>query len=120
MSFEWNDENRADVIERYQKAEPTEENSMDIVNEIAEEIGATPNGVRMILSKAEVYVKKTPSSTSASSSSSEGGSKRVSKADAQARLVAALEAKNAEVDSAIIDKLTGKACVYLAEQIENM
>ena len=119
MSFEWTDETKADVIERYQKAEPTRENSMDIVNEIAEDIGAPPNGVRMILSRAEVYVKKTPSSSS-SSSSSEGGSKRVSKADAQERLAKALEAKEAEVDNSIIEKLTGKACVYLAEQIENM
>jgi len=120
MSFEWDDETRADVIEKYQKAEPTPENSMDIVKDIAEEIGAPPNGVRMILSKAEVYVKKTPAASSSSSSSSDGGSKRVSKADAQQRLTDALEAKEATVDSSIIEKLTGKACVYLAEQIENM
>ena len=117
MSFEWNDENRADVVKRYQEAEPTEENSMDIVNEIAEDIGAAPNGVRMILSKADVYVKKTPTSTAASSSSS--GSKRVSKADAQKELSEAIEATGQEPDMDIIEKLTGKACVYLASVIRN-
>lgn len=112
--FEWNDENRAEVVKRYKDGEPTAENSMDIVNEIAEDLGATPNGVRMILIKDGSYVKKEPTSTSASGGST--GSKRVSKADAQAALVEAMEAKNLEIDSAIIDKLTGKAATYFAAQ----
>lgn len=109
MSFEWTDENRADAIKRYQEAEPTAENSMDIVTEIAEDIGASPNGLRMILVKADVYVKK---EASAASSSSKATGTRVSKADAQASLKEAIRAQDKEVDDDIIDKLTGKAAVY--------
>ena len=111
---DWTDELRAEVVKKYTDAEPTAENSMDIVSEIAEEIGATPNGVRMILMKADVYVKKEPTKSSSSSASS--GSKRVSKADAQKELIAAMEAKSLEVDMDIIDKLTGKAAQYFAAQ----
>ena len=118
MSFEWTDENKAQVIEEYKEAEPTPENSMDIVNELAEKHGATPNGVRMILSKADVYVKKTPASTS-SAGKKEGSSTRVSKADAQAALKSAISAKGLEPDDDIIDKLTGKAAAYLAEILNN-
>lgn len=112
--FEWNDELKADVIKKYEAAEPNAENSADIVNEIAEDIGATPNGVRMILVKADKYVKKTPTKSSTSSGSSEG-SKRVSKADAQDALKSAISAKGLEPDEEIISKLTGKAAVYFAE-----
>ena len=115
MSFEWTDESRADVVERYNKAEPTADNSMEIVNQIAEDIGATPNGVRLILIKADAYIKKEPTSSSSSSGSS-GGSKRVSKDEAHGSLREAMEAKNLEIDDDIITKLTGKAAVYFAAQ----
>jgi hypothetical protein len=65
----------------------------------------------MILVKAGVYVKKDQGSAAASSSSNSGG--RVSKADAQEALRAAIENIGAEVDDSVIDRLTGKACVYL-------
>ena len=42
------------------KQAPTPETSMEVVKEIAEELDESPNGVRMILTKAGVYVKKTP------------------------------------------------------------
>ena len=112
MSFEWTDENKAEVIKKYEAKEPTPENSMDIVNELAEEYGATPNGVRMILSKEGVYVKKTPAKAAAASS---GTSTRVSKADAQAALKSAISAKGLEPDDDIVDKLTGKAAQYFTE-----
>ena len=60
----WTDELREQVIKQYTDANPTADNSMEIVKEIAEEIGATPNGVRMVLSKAEVYVKKADTAAS--------------------------------------------------------
>ena len=119
MSFEWNDELRADVVKTYTEKEPTAENSMDIVNEIAEDIGATANGVRMVLIKANAYVKKDPA-TSSSSKSSGGGSKRVSKEEAHAGLRTAMEEKNLEVDEDIISKLTGKAAVYFTEQLNSI
>jgi len=117
---EWTEELKADVIKRYKDAEPNADNSMDIVNDIAEEIGKSPNGVRRILSQADVYVKKTPATKSSSSSS--GGEKkastRVSKDEAHARLNAAIEAAGQEADSEIVSKLTGKAALHFAEIIE--
>ena len=53
----WDDEKKAAVIEAYEAAEPTPENSMEVVAELAEEFEESPNGVRMILTKAGVYIK---------------------------------------------------------------
>lgn len=111
----WTDEKKAKAIEMYLEREPNPSNSMDIVNEIAEELEESPNGVRMVLSKAEVYVKKEPAASSASKSkTTKSASTRVSKEDAQAQLIAALEAAGKDIDSDIISKLTGKAAVYFA------
>ncbi len=105
----WDDEKKAQAVEMYTAEEPTPETSMEIVKDIADELDESPNGVRMILTRAGVYVKKTP----ASSSSSSGGTGRVSKADAQEALSAAISDAGQEVDDSIISKLTGKAAVYL-------
>lgn len=112
----WDDAKKAQAIDMYQEREPTPENSMEIVAEIAEELGESPNGVRMILSKAGVYVKKEPAAGGSASKSktTKSTGTRVSKEDAQAQLVAAIEAAGKEVDSDIISKLTGKAAVYFA------
>jgi len=107
----WTDEAKEEAVAMYTAAEPTPETSMEVVKEIADELGESPNGVRMILTRAGVYVKKTPASGSSKSKSTGGG--RVSKADAQEALSAALEDAGQEVDEAIISKLTGKAAVYL-------
>ena len=112
----WTDEEREQAISKYKDAEPTPENSMDIVNEIAEEMDKTANGVRMILMKADVYVNKVPQSTAASSKSS-GGSKRVSKEEAHSALSGAIEGLGLEPDMDIISKLTGKAAIYIADVI---
>ena len=108
----WDDDKKAAVIAAYEEAQPTPENSMEIVKEIADEYEESPNGVRMILSKAGVYVKKTPAAGSGTSSN--GGSSRVSKAAAQEALVAALTDVGAEIDNDIVEKLTGKAAQYFA------
>lgn len=110
----WTDESKAKAIQMYQDAEPTPENSMDIVTEIAEELGESPNGVRMILSKAGVYVKKEAAPSASKSKTTKAASTRVSKEDAQAQLIAALEEAGKPVDNDIISKLTGKAAVYFA------
>lgn len=107
----WDDEKKAAVIEAYEAAEPTPENSMEIVAELAEEFEESPNGVRMILTKAGVYVKKAPAS-GASKTASSGGAGRVSKAAAIESLSAAISDAGQEVDQEILDKLTGKAAVY--------
>jgi transposase-like protein len=118
---EWTDEKRAQVVEMYKERGPTPENSMEIVKEIAEEIGASPNGVRMILSKEGVYVKKDPSSGSTNGKKTNGGTgtTRVSKEEAHARLVRAIEAPGGNADTDIVSKLTGKAALYFAEILEN-
>ena len=107
----WTDESKEQAVEMYTSADPTPETSMEIVKDIADELDESPNGVRMILTRAGVYVKKTPSSSSSSNGSTGGG--RVSKADAQEALAAAISDAGQEVDDSIISKLTGKAAVYM-------
>jgi transposase-like protein len=108
----WTDESKAQAVELYTDAEATPETSMEIVKDIADQLGESPNGVRMILTKAGVYVKKAPAARAASSNG--GGTARVSKADAQETLKGALTDAGQEIDADIIDKLTGKAAVYFA------
>jgi transposase-like protein len=114
----WTDESKEQAIEMYQDAEPTPETSMEIVKDIAEELNESPNGVRMILTKAGVYVRKTPAAKSSGGGSTGGG--RVSVADAQDKLTSVLGDAGQEVDAAIISKLTGKAAVYFANVIESL
>ena len=109
----WDDDKKAAVIAAYEEANPTPETSMEVVKEIADEFEESANGVRMILSKAGDYVKKTPAA-SGSGTSSGGGSSRVSKAAAQETLVAALTDAGVEIDNDIVEKLTGKAAQYFA------
>lgn len=121
MTTQWTDELKAKVVQMYQDAEPTPESSTEIIKDIAEEIEASPNGVRMVLVQAKVYVKKEASagtSKAGGSKTSEGGTKRVSKESAIADLKAAIEARGAPVDDDILDKLTGKAAVYLLSVIK--
>ena len=114
----WTDESKEQAVELYQEAEPTPETSMEIVKDIAEELGESPIGVRMILTKAGVYVRKTPAAKSSGGGSTGGG--RVSVADAQAKLTSVLGDAGQEVDEAIVSKLTGKAAVYFTTVIESL
>lgn len=111
---EWTDELRKQVVEDYLAAEPTPVNTMDIAKQIADDIGATANGVRGILTKADVYIKKT---TAASTTTDDGKPKavRVNKAEAQGQLTELIESIGKEADADIIGKLTGKAALYLVE-----
>jgi len=113
----WTDESKAEAVELYTTEDPTPETSMEIVKTIADTLGESPNGVRMILTKAGVYVKKAPATSSAKSN---GGGGRVSKADAQQTLKDALSDAGQETDGDIIDKLTGKAANYFAGVINAM
>lgn len=112
----WDDDKRAKAVELYLAKGPTEEDSMEIVAEVAEELNESVNGVRAILSKAEVYIKKTPKATESKGAST---STRVSKEDAQNALVEAIESVGKEADMDIISKLTGKAALYLAGVIKS-
>ena len=113
----WTDESRQQAIELYEAAGATPENSMEIVKKIAEDMGESPNGVRMILTKAEVYVKKAPAEGKTSSGSSNGGGTRINKEAAQQGLVAVLTDAGADIDEDIISKLTGKAATYFTAEI---
>ena len=108
----WDDAKKEAVIEAYEASDPTPENSMEIVAELAEEHGESPNGVRMILTKAGVYVKKAPASGGATKSASGSSGGRVSKAAAIESLAEAIRDAGQEVDQEILDKLTGKAAVF--------
>ena len=112
----WDDDKKAQAVSMYEEAEPTPETSMEIVKDIAEELDESPNGVRMILTKAGVYVKKTPAAKS-SGSTTGGGGTRVSKAAAAEALIAALGDAGQDVDEEIIAKLTGKASQYFTSII---
>ena len=114
----WTDEAKAQAVEMYTAEEPTPENSMEIVKEIAAELGESPNGVRMILTRAGVYVKKTPATKATSGGGGGGG--RVSVADAQQSVIDAISDAGMEADQAIISKLTGKAANYFAEIINKL
>jgi DNA-binding MarR family transcriptional regulator len=113
----WDDDKKAQAVSLYEEAEPTPETSMEIVKDIAEELDESPNGVRMILTKAGVYVKKTPAAK-ASGGSNGAGSTRVSKAAAAEALIAALGDAGQEVDEEIVAKLTGKASQYFTKVIQ--
>jgi transposase-like protein len=117
---QWTDELKAKVIEMYEQAGPTPESSTEIIKDIAEEIEMSPNGVRMVLVQAGVYVKKDSSAGSAKTTktASGEGSKRVSKEDSIASLRAAIEAKGGPIDDDILGKLTGKAAVYFASVLK--
>lgn len=109
---EWTDELKAKVVEAYLAENPTPENTMEIVKQVAEEFDKTPNGVRLILTKAEVYVKKDIKPASASTAS---GDKvpRVNKTEAINTLKEAIKDAGHEVNDDICDRLTGKAAVYI-------
>ena len=113
----WTDELKATAKQMYLDGEPTPENSIELVKQIADELEQSPNGVRMVLSQAGVYVTKgAGSTTTGTAKKTEGeGTKRVSKDSQIAELRAAIEAKGAEVDEEILSKLTGKAAAYFAK-----
>lgn len=113
----WDDQTKAQTVEKYKAAEPTPENSMEIVKEIADEINESPNRVRMYLSQTGVYVKKTGAKSTTTAAASDKAP-RVSKEAAHARLNAAIEAAGQTADSEIVSKLTGKAAMHFAEIIE--
>lgn len=115
----WTDETKAKAVELYQEGNPTPANSTELCKQIAEELGESANGVRMVLMQAQVYVKKeagasTAGKTTAKKEGSEA-TKRVSKDDQIAELRAAIEAKGADVDDEILSKLTGKAAAYFTK-----
>ena len=114
----WTDEQKQAAITQYKEGNPTPENSTELIKQIAEDMEQSPNGVRMVLIGAGVYVKKDPAADKTKSTSKSGeGAKtpRVSKESQIAALKEAIEAKGATVDEEILSKLTGKAAAYFTE-----
>ncbi len=114
----WTEELKQQVVDMYKEAGPTAENSTEIIQDIAKETKMSPNGVRMVLVQAGVYVKKEPASGTKAGGAKKAageGAKRVSKEDAIAELRKAIEDKGAEVDEDIISKMTGKAAQYFTK-----
>jgi hypothetical protein len=115
----WSEELKQTVIDAYVAGEPTPDTSTELIKAIAEEHEQSPNGVRMVLVQAGVYVKKDAGGAAEKSTTTtkEGGTKRVSKESSIAALKAAIAAAGKPVDDEILDKLTGKAAVYFASII---
>jgi ribosome recycling factor len=114
----WTDEKKEQAVTLYEAQGPTPETSMEIVKEIADELEESPNGVRMILTRAGVYIKKAAAVKNGSQST--GGTGRVSKQAMQDELITAITDAGQPVDEDIISKLSGKAAQYLASVISSI
>lgn len=110
----WTDEQKQEIVKMYLDGEPTPTNSMEIVADVAEHFGETPNAIRMLLSREEVYVKKDPAKKATTSTSGDKPA-RVGKEAAQQQLIETIQGLNKTVDEDIISKLTGKAAVYITQ-----
>jgi len=118
---DWTDELKDQVIEDYEKADPTPENSMEIVQELAEKYEKTVNGIRMILSKAGVYVKKSPAPKAAGKKdATKPATTRVSKEASIKALTDVINSAGLDLEEEILSKLTGKAAVYFTELLEEL
>jgi ribosomal protein L18E len=115
----WTEDQKKQAIASYEAAKPTPETSTEIIKDIAEELEQTSNGVRMVLVQAGVYVKKDATAAPASKDGEKKvtGGGRVSKETSINALKAAITAKGAAVDDDVLDKLTGKAAIYLLSVI---
>jgi hypothetical protein len=109
---EWTAEFKQEVMDAYLEQNPTPETTMDIVKDLAQTFEKTPNGVRMVLTKGGVYVKK-EGAKAAASTGDKPASTRVNKAEAIANLKKAIEDAGKDVDADICDRLTGKAALYV-------
>ena len=115
---EWDNEMRADLVKAYEAANPTPENTLEIVKQLAETFEKTANGVRLVLTKENVYVKKAAPISAAAAATGGGTAKRVNKTEAIADLKTAIQTVGQEVDADICDRLTGKAAVYFTGIIQ--
>ena len=87
INMAWTDDKKQEAVELYLAEAPTAATSAEIVKSIAEKLEESPNGVRMILNAAGVYVKVEPSSIPAKKGSVAAGGEekapRVSKESQQ-------------------------------------
>jgi len=118
----WTQEAKDKLAADYFSLDPTPENTVELVHQLAEDLDVTANGVRMVLSAMEVYVKKA-ATTAATTKTADGKEKpkRLSKADAAEALMAVMEEMGiTDIDEDIIDKLTGKASQYFTKVFQSL
>lgn len=113
------DVDKAKIVEEYLALEPTPENSPELVADLAEQWELSANSIRLLLDKAGVYVKRVAAAKATTTKEGTTGTKRVSKEAAIKDLRNAIEAKGKEIDDTILEKLTGKAAVYLLSVIQD-
>lgn len=111
----WDDEKRDEAVKLYLEQNPTEENTLEIVKQVAEDLGESPNGVRTILNKKGVYIKAAIKGATPAADKKP----RVSKEDQQNELKDAIKDVGQEIDDGIINRLSGKAAKYLADIINS-
>lgn len=116
----WTDSQKEQAKQMYLDGNPTAENSSELIKEIADELEQSPNGVRMVLIQAGVYVKKaegtgTSKTTKTGDKATGEGTKRVSKESQIAALKELIENRGKTADDEILGKLTGKAAAYLVD-----
>lgn len=116
---EWTEELRQEVVETYVSKNPTPDNTVQLMEDIQKDIGKSINSIRTILSKAGVYVCKTPAAKATSGDAAEK-KPRVSKEDKINKLTELLEANGVEADESILNKLTGKAADYFVTVVETL
>ena len=116
--MDWTKEIKAEVIKKYQDANPTVDNSNEIVKEIADGIeGCTVNGLRLILAKAvddegnKVYISKNDSASGTNGDKPK--TKRVDKAASIKALTKLIKDADITVDDDILGRMTGKMAVYI-------
>lgn len=97
----------AQIVQEYLERVPTEDNSIEIIKEIATLYDVSPNLVRMTLIQENAYVRKAPVEKAVDKD------KKPSKETAITALKDAIRETGKEVDDSILDKLTGKAAQYL-------
>lgn len=114
----WDDVKKAKAVEMYLAANPTAETSVQIVKDVAEELGETPNGVRMIISKAGKYIKAEAATSTAANKTEKSATPKVGKADKISALSTAIAAAGLTPDTDILDKLTGKAADYFLSVVK--
>jgi hypothetical protein len=120
----WTDEKRKLVVDSYVATMETDYTtdeerasaSVEVVKDLADEHGETPNGVRQMLSSAKVYIKATPVKPKASAAST-GTATRVNKAEAIQTLrdlISQATDSPDNLDEDILSKMTGKAAQYFS------
>ena len=114
----WTDELKTEVIDKYTSQNPTPENTLDLVADIADKCNVTVNGLRMVLSKAGVYVAR--GTTAATNASDPTKAKKKSKDESLKELTTLLTQHGVEVDDGIISKLTGKAAEFFIKAFNHL